>query len=217
MNLLSLSISKNSVLLALFALATALLLAFTQAGTKDRIEKAERAAAQKALFEVMPREQHDNDMLSDTLAVEEQYAELLGLRSDNPIHVARRQGQPVALVIPAVARDGYGGDIKLLVGVTTQGTITGVRVLAHNETPGLGDKIELKKSPWILNFDGLSLNQPPEERWAVKKDGGTFDQFTGATITPRAVVNRVKQVLRYQQLAQPLTSQPPADQEANTP
>jgi len=99
--------------------------------------------------------------------------------------------------LPTVAPDGYSGDIKLIVGINLDGTIAGVRALSHKETPGLGDKVDLRKSNWILNFNGRSLLQPSIEQWAVKKDGGTFDQFTGATITPRAVVKSVKKALLF--------------------
>ena len=97
----------------------------------------------------------------------------------------------------AIAPDGYGGDIHVLVAVKSDGSLAGVRVLAHKETPGLGDLIDEDKSKWIFSFNGLSLGNPPEKQWKVKRDGGSFDQFTGATITPRAVVKAVKKVLVY--------------------
>jgi electron transport complex protein RnfG len=105
----------------------------------------------------------------------------------------------VAAIIPATARDGYSGDIELIVGVNADGTVAGVRVLSHKETPGLGDAVDLKKSNWILGFDGRSLSDPEPARWAVKKDKGVFDSFTGATITPRAVVSTTRRVLEYAQ------------------
>ena len=101
------------------------------------------------------------------------------------------------LIVPAIAHDGYSGDISMIVGVKRDGSIAGVRVLLHKETPGLGDKIELKKHQWILNFNGKTLTVPVIEEWKVKKDGGVFDQFAGATITPRAVVGQVKRVLEF--------------------
>ena len=189
------SISKNSLILGAFALVTAGTLALTNLGTQDRIAAAERAAQQKALFEVVPIDQHDNDMLSDTMPVPADAMAALGLRSDKPIYIARKQGEISALIIPATAQDGYSGDIDMIVGVTATGTITGVRVLRHKETPGLGDKVDLKKSQWILNFNGKSLSFPVIEDWKVKKDGGEFDQFAGATITPRAMVGQIKRVL----------------------
>lgn len=191
------SISKNSLLLAAFALVAAGGLALTNEGTKDRIQKAERAAQQKALFEIVPSSLHDNDLLTDTIVVPEANWVDLGLKKGGDIYLARKDGELIAVIIPAVAPDGYSGDIRMIVGVNRDGTVAGVRVLAHNETPGLGDKIELKKSPWILGFEGKSLQSPKPAQWAVKKDGGDFDQFTGATITPRALVNQVKRVLAF--------------------
>lgn len=191
------SISKNSLLLGLFALVAAGGLALTNEGTKDRIQKAERAAQQKALFEIVPLTRHNNDLLSDTLTVPGESWANLGLKNGGEIHIARQHGEVVAVIIPAVAPDGYSGDIRMIVGINRDGSIAGVRVLTHNETPGLGDKIDLKKSQWILGFDGKSLQAPTADHWAVKKDGGEFDQFTGATITPRALVNQVRRVLEF--------------------
>ena len=191
------SIQKNSLLLLAFALVTAGILAGTYEGTKEAIAKAERKAAQKALLEIVPANRIDNDLLLDTIAIPESAWQQLGLDNGGDIHLARKQGEVIAIITTAVAPDGYSGDIKLLTGVNRDGSIAGVRVISHQETPGLGDKIDLKKSDWITIFNGLSLQQPDIENWKVKKDGGEFDQFTGATITPRAVVNQVKQVLLF--------------------
>ncbi|MHA5866058.1 electron transport complex subunit RsxG, partial [Pseudomonas aeruginosa] len=119
------------------------------------------------------------------------------LDAPRPAYVARLHGQASAVILQASAPDGYSGAIQLLVGVTAQGRLLGVRVVAHKETPGLGDRIELAKSPWVHGFDGKSLGDPADAGWAVKKDGGTFDQFAGATVTPRAVVRAVHKALRY--------------------
>lgn len=191
------SISKNSLILGAFAIITAGTLALTNLGTQDRIAAAERAAQQRALFEIIPRDRHNNDLLTDTLAVPQSGLAQLGLSQSQPIYVARKDGEAIALIIPAMAHDGYSGDIDMIVGVNRDGTIAGVRILKHKETPGLGDKIELKKHQWILNFNGKSLTVPVVEDWKVKKDGGVFDQFAGATITPRAVVGQIKRVLEF--------------------
>lgn len=188
------SITKNSVLLGGFALATTALLAITAEITKDRIAIAEREAKEKALFDILPRSQHDNDILSDTIPIPESAWAGLGLKSGGEIHVARHADETLAVIIPAVAPDGYSGDIRLIVGINADGSIAGVRVLDHHETPGLGDKIELKKTPWVLGFNNTTLSTT---HWKVKKDGGDFDQFAGATITPRAVVNQVRRVLEF--------------------
>ena len=191
------SIQKNSLLLLAFALVTAGLLAATHEGTKEAIAEAERRAAEKALLEIVPAERIDNDLLLDTIEIPESAWAQLGLDNGGNIHIARNQGEVIAIITNAVASDGYSGDIKLLAGVNRDGTVAGVRVISHTETPGLGDKIDLKKSDWITIFNGLSLQQPSIENWKVKKDGGEFDQFTGATITPRAVVNQVKEILVF--------------------
>lgn len=193
------SIRKNSAILAGFAALTAGLIALTFQATAGRITDAERRAAQKALFEVVPPTRHNNDLLADTLVVPAEDAVALHMDQPALIHVARQDGESVALIVPSTAPDGYSGAIKLLIGVNLDGTVAGVRVLRHGETPGLGDKIELAKSAWILAFDGKSLSNPSAEDWAVKKDGGDFDQFAGATITPRAVVRQIKRVLQYVQ------------------
>lgn len=191
------SITKNSLLLGAFALVTTALLAFTAQLTQESIAKAERAAQQKALFEIVPRNLHDNDMLTETINIPKDAWAGLGLKSGSDIHVARHLDNTIAIIIPAVAPDGYSGDIHMMVGINADGTIAGIRVLNHHETPGLGDKIELKKAQWILGFNGTSLQNPTPAQWKVKKDGGSFDQFAGATITPRAVVNQVRKVLEF--------------------
>jgi electron transport complex protein RnfG len=122
---------------------------------------------------------------------------LLGTAEPIDAFVVSDDGRPVAAILAPVAPDGYNGAIHLLVGLTADGTITGVRVLSHSETPGLGDRIERAKSDWILQFDGKSLAKPPPEKWAVVKDGGVFDALTGATITPRAVVKALRNTLLY--------------------
>lgn len=194
--MLKVSISKNSLLLTAFAIIAATLLALTYENTKDQIAESEREAAQKALLEIIPVERIDNDLLLDTLAIPESAYESLG-KPDGNIHLARKNGDVIGVIVPAIAPDGYSGAIKMLVGVNSNGTIAGVRVLSHKETPSLGDKIDIKKSQWITSFDDKSLQNPQASKWKVKKDGGEFDQFTGATITPRAVTNAVHKVLVF--------------------
>ena len=190
------SITRNSALLAAFAVCTALLLTGTYLLTDEKIALQIRQAEEKALLEIVPKSRHDNSMLDDTLPVGPE-AEGLGLRQEKNIYLARSGGEVVAAIIPVTARDGYSGDIELIVGVNADGSIAGVRALSHKETPGLGDKVSLKKSDWILGFNGRSLENPLPARWAVKKDHGVFDQFTGATITPRAVVAATLRALQY--------------------
>ncbi len=192
------SIRKNSIALGLFALVTATLLATTHISTREQIADAQRAAQQKALLEIIPLDRHSNDLLLDVVPIPEHYWPTLGLKQGGNIHIARdAQGTPSAIIVPTVAPDGYSGAIHLIVGINVDGTIAGVRAIEHQETPGLGDKVDLKKSDWILTFNHKSLSNPTPDQWKVKKDGGAFDQFTGATITPRAVVNQVFRALQY--------------------
>ena len=190
------SMSRNSALLAVFAVSTTLLIVGTFLLTEDKIALERRKAEEKALLEIVPQSRHDNSMLDDTVPVGPS-AIGLGLKTDKQIYLARRGQDVVAAIIPVTAADGYSGDIDLIVGINVDGSIAGVRVLGHRETPGLGDKVDLKKSDWILGFDGRSLSNPDLNRWAVKKDRGEFDQFTGATITPRAVVAATLRALQY--------------------
>lgn len=190
------SISVSALVLGLFALIAAGILAITQISTRDPIAQAVREANARALLEIVPLEKHSNDLLVDTYPIPQAYWAQLGLPAGGDINLARKNdGEITAVIIPSVTLKGYSGPIRMLVGVNRDGTIAGVRVISHTETPGLGDDIELKKSPWILSFNGRSLKNPPPQRWKVEKDGGDFDQFTGATITPRAIVTQVKAVL----------------------
>ena len=196
MKVMGRSISRNSLLLALFAVATALVISTTFLQTRDRIAQQQRVAEEKALLEILPQESHDNSLLDDTLSAPAG-DELLRLNESRPIYRARREGKVTALIVPARASDGYSGAIDMIVGVSRDGSIAGVRVLNHRETPGLGDKIERRKSDWITDFKGHSLANTPIPEWAVKKEGGAFDQFTGATITPRAVINATRRALEF--------------------
>jgi len=184
-----------TVLLALFAVVGTGLVAFTQERTAQRIADNEREALLRSLNEVIPKASYDNDIFHDTVDVTA--PKLLGVKDAVTVYRARKDGKPVAAALTVVAPDGYNGDIKLLVGIHYDGTLSGVRAIAESETPGLGDNIETDRSDWILNFTGKSLSNPDEKGWAVKKDGGSFDQFTGATITPRAVVKAVHRALLY--------------------
>ena len=199
MNELLLSIRNNAIGLGLFALVTAGAIAVAQVGTKERIENNIRQAEARALNEIVPSSDYDNDLLNDTLTINGDFnQQLLGpMADDAKIHLARHQGVVHTAIIPVVAPDGYTTHISMIVGVKADGTLAGVRVIEHKETPGLGDKVDIKKSDWVLSFTGKSLFNPEESRWNVKKDGGDFDQFTGATITPRAVVRAVKRALNF--------------------
>lgn len=185
----------SGMFLWLFAVAGTTLVALTEFSTADAIADNERRLLLRNLHALLPPEQLDNDIASDTREVPA--SRLLGTESPSLVYRARRGGEPVAAVFNSVAPNGYSGRIHLLVGVYVDGSVAGVRVVRHAETPGLGDAVELRKSPWILGFDGKSLDNPRADGWRVKRDGGDFDQFTGATITPRAVVQAVRDTLLY--------------------
>jgi len=188
-------VAISAAFLFLFAVIGSGLVAFTHDNTAAQIAENQRRALLRSLNELIPKDQYDNDVYADILYVHN--SELLGTDEAVPVYRARKGGWPVAVVLAPVAPDGYNGNIRLLVAVRLDGTLAGVRVLAHRETPGLGDNIEADRSDWIRGFTGKSLNNPKQERWKVKRDGGAFDQFTGATITPRAVVKAVKNTLLY--------------------
>ncbi|SFM25762.1 electron transport complex protein RnfG [Ectothiorhodospira mobilis] len=183
----------SALLLALFGLTGAALVAAVHQGTQARIEANRKADTLERLHAILPEGEYDNAITQDTVRLSHP---LLG-GGERTVYRARRDGRPVAAVFSVVAHGGYAGDIKLLVGVRADGRVAGVRVVEHHETPGLGDGIEADKSDWIRGFDGRSLGDPPREDWAVRRDGGDFDQFTGATITPRAVVEAVRDTLIY--------------------
>lgn len=189
------SIKQNAIGLSLFAIVTAGIIAITQTLTAERIQDNIDTAKSKALFEILPEDTHDNVLLNDTVIITD--PALIADEGEVEAFVARKDGEPLAVILPTIAPDGYTGKIYSIVGIFSDGRIAGVRVLQHRETPGLGDKVELKKSSWILNFNGKSLDNPSSQGWQVKKDGGEFDQFTGATITPRAVVKSVHAALEY--------------------
>lgn len=196
---ISRSMLKNSFVLALFAAVTVAVVAITQQTTEPYIAEAERAAQIRALDEILPADSYDNSLLENVIYLNEPS---LGHRQDTPAYLASANGEPVAVILHTSTADGYNGRISLLVGIMADGRLSGVRVIQHKETPGLGDDIDLAKSPWIKSFDDKSLHNPTERGWAVKKDRGDFDQFAGATITPRAVVAAVHNALQYFDLHQ---------------
>jgi len=189
------SMLKNSLILAAFALLSTAMVAITDHFTRDKIQSEKALALEKILHQLIAPEQHDNDLYLDCIEVKN--LDLLG--TENPVKIfrARLNNKPQAVFIQSVAPDGYNGAIELVIGVSQQQQVMGIRVLSHKETPGLGDKIEIRKSNWITGFNHYSLNKLEQKKWKVKKDGGEFDAFTGATITPRAVVKSVLKTLIY--------------------
>ncbi|QXF33820.1 electron transport complex subunit RsxG [Photorhabdus luminescens] len=187
---------RHGITLAIFAAITTGLTAIVNSLTKSTI--AEQAALQhkSLLDQVIPPALYDNDIQNECYLVN---ADALGNNLPHRLYLARKNGQPVAAALESTAPDGYSGAIQLLVGADFSGKVLGVRVTEHHETPGLGDKIETRISDWINVFSGKTITSNHDRHWAVKKDGGKFDQFTGATITPRAVVNSVKRTALYLQ------------------
>ncbi|MFO6422072.1 electron transport complex subunit RsxG [Motilimonas sp. KMU-193] len=189
--------SKNGLILATFAIISTAVVAITSTLTKPIIDKQIEAQLIANISELIPADQYNNDLFASCFY--SQSANLLGTTEPVQTWLALQDEQPVGLAIEAVAPNGYNGNIRLLIGIWYDGSVAGVRVLEHKETPGLGDKIELTKSDWITKFNGLLVESEDDPRWAVKKDGGQFDAFTGATITPRAIVGAVKNALIFYQ------------------
>lgn len=188
-------VAQAALLLGGIGLLAAGLLSGMRQITAERIAQAERQARLRALAVVLPPERYDNDPLEDAIEVQAPF--WLGSGEALTVWRARRHGQPGVLVLETVAPDGYSGDIRLLLGVDPDGRITGARVTRHRETPGLGDAIEAERSDWINRFAGRSLGEPPASDWKVRRDGGVFDQFSGATVTPRAVVAALRRTLEF--------------------
>lgn len=186
---------RNGLILAGFALSATLLVMGTHWLTKDRIGAQQRNELMQTLADLIPADQYSNDVYADCTLITA--PEALGLSQPQPVYRARLGEQPTALAIRTTAPDGYSGNIHILVAVNIDGVVQGVRVLSHRETPGLGDRIELRRSDWILSFDGHRVRSDKDPRWAVQRDGGMFDAFTGATITPRAVINAVERTVRF--------------------
>lgn len=189
---------RTSLILFLFALIGTAMLAYTYRHTEPIIEKSVQAEKLALINQVLPRALYDNDLLATHRELPAD--DLLGTRTSSGMWLATKVGQPTGVVLEASAPEGYNGDIALLIGIDANGVLTGVRVVRHKETPGLGDYIQLSKSPWILQFAGKSYSENSDSRWKVKKDGGDFDSRAGATITPRAIVKAVREALKYFQL-----------------
>ncbi len=184
---------RSAVLLGIFAILATALVAFLYDNTHQRIAENKRLFTLKKLHELIPPDIHDNVLDTDKITVRDA---LLSRKNPVPVYRARKDGQTVAVIIQAVAPDGYSGRITLLVAINRDGSVAGVRVTEHRETPGLGDAIETKKSDWIHLFTDKTLTEA-DHHWRVQRDGGAIDQITSATITSRAVVSAVNNALRY--------------------
>jgi electron transport complex protein RnfG len=193
------SIVKASVITALnllvFALIGTAMLALTYQLTHEPIARSEELEKLKLVTQIAPPETYDNDIIKST--TELPVDKLLGNDDSTIAYLGRLKDQPSIVVMQVIAPDGYSGKISLIISIRRDGKISGVRVITHKETPGLGDYIEIAKNKWITNFDGKSLDDPKDNEWKVKKDGGQFDYMAGATITPRAVVKAVHKAMQY--------------------
>lgn len=198
--------SRYGILLGFIALLCTIISAGIFFLTKDKIDAVIAAQKRELLLQVIPQDYFNNNLLES--AVIPQDKNFVDIQK---IYFAKKDGNISAYAYETTAPDGYSGDIRLLVGLDPKGEVLGVRVIEHHETPGLGDKIERRISNWILGFTNQSINEHNLSEWAVKKDGGKFDQFSGATITPRAVVNQTKRsaliMLNNQALLQQLSTQ----------
>jgi electron transport complex protein RnfG len=191
---------RTAVILFIFVIVFTAFLSGAYIWTKPALEASAAEEKMKLISEVLPRSAYDNDLLKDTLEIAPNTT--LGLDEASTVYRARKAGQASAVVLEAVAPDGYSGKIRLLIAINLDGTLAGVRVTQHKETPGLGDYIEPKKDknktrPWITQFNGLSLTTVSDRDWKVKKDGGRFDSVVGATVTPRAIIKAVRKATQY--------------------
>jgi electron transport complex protein RnfG len=198
-------IGYQAMLLGGMATLASALLVLGDLETRDDIALRQAEDLKASLSQVLPEALHDNDLLSDVVTLAAESAE------GKPVKVYRAHlDNRVSAVAFEVSANGYAGPITSIMGVDADGKVLGVRVLAHAETPGLGDKIEATRDDWIFSFNGNSLQNTSASQWHVKKDGGKFDQFTGATITPRAVVRSVYQGLQlFERHRKQLLSTPP--------
>jgi electron transport complex protein RnfG len=188
------AVSKNAKILALFAIVCTAVVGLVHLLTKDQIIFQQQQELLRNLNSIIAEDSYNNIIYQDCKVLP---SDVLGTVNAQKVYRARHDGKPIAVAITTVAPDGYNGNIELLIAINTNGSVSGVRTLKHQETPGLGDKIEIRKSDWIKSFTNKALANDNDSRWLVKKDGGMFDQFTGATITPRAVVKAVKKTVTY--------------------
>ena len=191
---------RTAAILFVFVVLFTGLLSAAYLWTKPAIEASAAEEKMKLVDEVLPRPEYDNALLSDTLTLPP--TPQLGLDEPSTLYRARKGGKPAGLVFEAVAPDGYAGKIRLLIALRADGTVAGVRVTQHKETPGLGDYIEVRKDknkarPWITQFADMSLAQVTDSEWKVKKDGGRIDFYAGATVTPRAVSKAVLKAVKW--------------------
>ena len=188
-------VASSAGILTAFAIVGTAMLAATYLVTRPIIAETEKQAKLALISQILPKTLYDNDLMKD--AAQLPPAQELGSSEPTPVYRALKEGKPAAAVLEVIAPDGYSGKIRMVVAISANGQISGVRVVAHNETPGLGDYIDIAKNSWIRIFDKKSLSNTSDQNWKVKKDGGKFEHMAGATITPRAVVKAVHKSLKY--------------------
>jgi electron transport complex protein RnfG len=189
---------KTAITMIAFAFVGTSLLAFVFQITRAPIEASEKETRLALFKQILPENAYDNELLKETVQIAPN--ELLGNRQVTTANIAKLNHITAGVILEAIAHDGYSGDIKLLIAIRADGSISGVRVLAHKETPGLGDYIDITHGNWIKLFNDESVNKTPAEKWQVKKDGGKFDYMVGATITPRAVVKTVLKAVQFYEM-----------------
>lgn len=189
------SVLRTGITLAMIAAVCTALVAATYQSTRDRIAANEKALLEQSLQPALAGLFYDSGVTESRLVIDPPH-DLPG-RDPAIIYRVFAEGEPAAALFVVTAREGFAGPIRILVGVDIDGTVTGLRILEHRETPGLGDKIEAARSDWVFQFDGRGLGNPDVARWAIEVDGGEFDQLTGASVTPRAVVKAVRDTLVY--------------------
>jgi len=189
------SIIKTGLTLAVIAAICTALVALTFQGTRERIAANEKALLEQSLQPALAGTFYDSGVSESRLVLPPPH----GLPGNDPAIIYRvfAEGKPVAALFAVTARDGFSGPIRILVGIGVDGTVTGARILQHRETPGLGDKIESARSDWVFQFDGRSMGDPVATGWAIEIDGGEFDQLTGASVTPRAIIKAIRDTLIY--------------------
>lgn len=189
------TIVKTGLTLAVIAAICTALVALTFQATHERIAANEKALLEQSLQPALAGTFYDSGVSESRLVLPPPH----GLPGNDPAVIYRvfAEGEPVAALFAVTARDGFSGPIRILVGISIDGTVTGVRILQHRETPGLGDKIESARSDWVFQFDGRSMGDPVATGWAIEVDGGEFDQLTGASVTPRAIIKAIRDTLIY--------------------
>lgn len=189
------NVLRSGITLAIIGAICAALVAGTYLATRDRIAANDKALLERSLQPALSGIAYDSGLTDSRLVLQPPH----GLPGNDPAVIYRvfAAGEPAAALFAVTTADGYSGPIRVLVGIAYDGSVAGVRILQHRETPGLGDKIEASRSDWVLQFDGRSIGDPPAIGWAIRNDGGEFDQLTGASITPRAVIKAVRDALLY--------------------